>query len=327
MARTGVTEHQVHHAADALLRAGERPTIERVRALLGTGSPNTLIRLLDTWWAELGARLTVQEHKLALPDAPPEVVVAASALWTAALAHATALAATYLDRDRAQLEKQRRDVVQSEREMRDQRDLAEDDARRAREAQAVTQTRFTDVERLADQLASQLTDVKEQRATLGSERDDLALRLATAEQRLVDQSEKATVQRHALETQFRTSEDRWLQEVDRSRQEVSRLQARLAKTEQVAQTTVQRSLQDLEAVRTSLRASERALAASESKAATLETEVARLHGWLTATSSPSTVAVQKSGVSRTLSTERRRSATPKPKAQARAVTPRKSRPR
>jgi hypothetical protein len=38
------------------LHAGERPTIERVRAVLGTGSPNTLIRLLDIWWAKLGPR-------------------------------------------------------------------------------------------------------------------------------------------------------------------------------------------------------------------------------------------------------------------------------
>lgn len=38
MAR-GITELDVHGAADALVAKGERPTVERVRAHLGTGSP------------------------------------------------------------------------------------------------------------------------------------------------------------------------------------------------------------------------------------------------------------------------------------------------
>jgi hypothetical protein len=37
MARTGVTQEQIDAAADALLKDGERPKIERVRAVLGTG--------------------------------------------------------------------------------------------------------------------------------------------------------------------------------------------------------------------------------------------------------------------------------------------------
>lgn len=48
MAR-GVTQEDVNEAIEVLLRKGERPTIERVRATLGTGSPNTLTRLLDVW--------------------------------------------------------------------------------------------------------------------------------------------------------------------------------------------------------------------------------------------------------------------------------------
>lgn len=47
MAR-GITESDVHAAADQLVAAGERPTIERIRAHLGTGSPNTVLRWLET---------------------------------------------------------------------------------------------------------------------------------------------------------------------------------------------------------------------------------------------------------------------------------------
>src|SRR5690606_7762285 len=69
MAR-GISEHDVHQAADALVVAGERPTVERIRAHLGTGSPNTVVRWLDTWWRGLGARLHEQQARLALPEAP-----------------------------------------------------------------------------------------------------------------------------------------------------------------------------------------------------------------------------------------------------------------
>ena len=43
MAR-GITESDVHTAADEIVAAGDRPTVERIRAHLGTGSPNTVTR-------------------------------------------------------------------------------------------------------------------------------------------------------------------------------------------------------------------------------------------------------------------------------------------
>lgn len=56
MAR-GLTELDVHDAADDIVSTGERPTVERIRAHLGTGSPNTVTRHLESWWASVGARL------------------------------------------------------------------------------------------------------------------------------------------------------------------------------------------------------------------------------------------------------------------------------
>ncbi|MCC4634776.1 DNA-binding protein [Xanthomonas dyei] len=53
----GITESDVHGVADALVADGERPTVERIRAYLGTGSPNTVVRWLETWWQGLGARV------------------------------------------------------------------------------------------------------------------------------------------------------------------------------------------------------------------------------------------------------------------------------
>jgi hypothetical protein len=56
--RPGVEQTDVDRAADELLRAGERPSIEKVRARTG-GSPNTVAPLLDKWWGRLATRVAV----------------------------------------------------------------------------------------------------------------------------------------------------------------------------------------------------------------------------------------------------------------------------
>jgi len=96
LARESPRNRSVDAAADSLLKTGDRPTIDRVRAILGPGSQSTLVKLVDDWWSSLGERLVAQEAKLALPLAPKEVVDAASALWMSALERARQLAAAGL---------------------------------------------------------------------------------------------------------------------------------------------------------------------------------------------------------------------------------------
>ena len=79
----GVSSTDVERAADALLRLGERPTIEKVRASLGGGSPNTINPLLDAWWKRLSARLDA--GPAALHRLPESVAHVAEALWMQAL--------------------------------------------------------------------------------------------------------------------------------------------------------------------------------------------------------------------------------------------------
>ena len=49
----GIQEAQVWGAADALLHEGLRPTIERVRQKIGSGSANTVSPMLERWFATL----------------------------------------------------------------------------------------------------------------------------------------------------------------------------------------------------------------------------------------------------------------------------------
>src|SRR5271168_2301384 len=79
----GITQSDVSHAADTLLRVGERPTIEKVRARIGKGSPNTINPLLDSWWKTLSARL--DSGPAALHRLPETVAHVAEALWMQAL--------------------------------------------------------------------------------------------------------------------------------------------------------------------------------------------------------------------------------------------------
>jgi hypothetical protein len=79
----GVTQADVSRAADALLRVGERPTVERIRAAIGSGSPNTVGPLLDVWWKRLAGRL--DSGPAAFHRLPESVAHVAEALWMQAL--------------------------------------------------------------------------------------------------------------------------------------------------------------------------------------------------------------------------------------------------
>ncbi|WP_240523507.1 DNA-binding protein [Polaromonas sp. AER18D-145] len=83
----GVQQEEVWAAADALIAAGERPTIERVRLKIGRGSPNTVSPMLETWFATLGPRLGVAaSDSLAINEgAPKELRHALDDLWVAAV--------------------------------------------------------------------------------------------------------------------------------------------------------------------------------------------------------------------------------------------------
>jgi len=79
----GVSQSDVSHAADALLRLGVRPTVEKIRTKIGRGSPNTINPMLDSWWKTLSARL--DSGPAALHRLPESIAHIAEALWMQAL--------------------------------------------------------------------------------------------------------------------------------------------------------------------------------------------------------------------------------------------------
>ena len=65
MARPGISYENVQHAADQLVANGDKPTIQAVRAALGTGSPNTIHKHLQQWRA---AQAPAERKAVRLPD-------------------------------------------------------------------------------------------------------------------------------------------------------------------------------------------------------------------------------------------------------------------
>jgi predicted nucleic acid-binding Zn-ribbon protein len=130
-----ISPADVDRAADALLREGERPTIEKVRLKIGRGSPNTIYPLLDAWWSRLASRLDA--GPAALHRLPEPVAQAAEALWLTALEEARRRAQLESGSTRKALARERQDLaVQAhvtsirEQELKDR--LGEADRRSAR---------------------------------------------------------------------------------------------------------------------------------------------------------------------------------------------------
>jgi hypothetical protein len=104
----GITSTDVDRAADSLLRAGSRPTIEKVRATIGRGSPNTINPLLDAWWSRLAGRLDA--GPAALHRLPEPVLHAAEGLWLQTLDAARQRAATEQGSSRTTLRRDRQEL-------------------------------------------------------------------------------------------------------------------------------------------------------------------------------------------------------------------------
>ena len=96
----GVGAVDVALTADALLRQGRRPTIERVREYLGRGSPNTINPLLDEWWKTLAARLSGGPESL--ERIPASAFHVLEALWVQLQMAARDRAAQELARERGE---------------------------------------------------------------------------------------------------------------------------------------------------------------------------------------------------------------------------------
>ena len=244
MAR-GITESDVHTAADELVAKGERPTVERIRAHLGTGSPNTVTRWLETWWNRLGTRL--QPARPDLEDAPAVLAQLAGQWWEAALSHAReaahrelAEAEQSLAARRDALEAKSRFVADELTQMRSERDVALTGGR-------IAATQATELQHLVDQLRMQISELTEQRDTALRRADRSEAARQQLDARLQETLETAKSEREDWTEYVRSVENRALSDVDRARQEVKELQVQLSKRSEQHRALEKQLRQDIQA--------------------------------------------------------------------------------
>jgi len=275
MAR-GITENDVHTAADALVADGERPTVERIRAYLGTGSPNTVVRWLDTWWKALGTRLQAHESRLNTPEAPEAVVTLAGKWWAVALEHAKGAAEEALASEREAIEAAKV-ALQGEREGFEE----EAAALRLREAAAlsardVASARSDELQRLVASLEGQLEE-------LTAHRDAADARVAASESRYKELENQhhvlqgqALSERDSLTRHVQATEDRAHAEVDRSRQESREFKEQLAVLKQARATEQAASRNRMDELRHEVTEALREAAIQRAKAEALEGQLLQL---------------------------------------------------
>ncbi|KQZ57788.1 MULTISPECIES: DNA-binding protein [unclassified Lysobacter] len=275
MAR-GISESDVHIAADALVAAGERPTVERIRAHLGTGSPNTVTRWLETWWQGLGERLQAQERRLAVREAPEAITVLAGEWWAMALEHARAVVLEALSADRAAFQAEQDAVHRAHQEFASEAGALRDKVEAAAHAERLALTQATELQRLVKQLEGQFQEASRQRDTaLAQVADADAVRKA-ADARLQELQESSTIERENLRQHIRMVEDRAHAEVDRARQEAKELQARVAAMVKAHAASEKALLQTAEQAKATADEAGRSAGIERARADVLEKQLAKL---------------------------------------------------
>lgn len=236
MAR-GIQEHDVWAAADALLRNGEQPTIERVRLHLGRGSPNTVGPHLKAWFKSLSGRIAARaapgqggEGGAGVPEA---LTQAAAQMWQQALEHARAEwsdaaaqaqaaideARQRLEHDQAALVRERARLQAREADLEASVRAAHEQLGHAESRLRATEQHWHDAETRRRETAAALEAAQAQLAELQGS-------LIATRERHQEEIEHARAEGRAAlanaESRHAAHERRWLGEIDEQRQALKR---------------------------------------------------------------------------------------------------------
>lgn len=263
----GITQDEVNAAADALLGAGENPTVEKVRAALGTGSPNTVTRMLDVWRSHLGERL---RHLSSLPELPTPVGQAMMGLWQLATEHASQAIAGRFAEERTGLEVARSALATERQDWTARLEAAETERARTHAAKDLAEHACATLDAQLQDSHALRADLAQQRDRLQVQCDQLTEELQGLRAQLAEQQQAAAAERVRQEAYVRNLEDRAHQEVDRLRQDTKQWQQRLEAAEQSHRTAETTLRNELGAARDQLRSSEKEIARYAGQIAGLE---------------------------------------------------------
>lgn len=285
----GVQTADVWDAADAVLMAGQRPTIERVRQKLGRGSPNTVAPMLEAWFAQLGQRLGSMSGcgagNTAVPGAmttpgqpqPPATVLdLAQSLWDAALGQARQAAQQQWESAQAELAHQRSELTADRAEMERERQTLAQQHSTLEQMLSLSRTQVADLtRRLAD--ADAWRQEKEQSvAVLTNRLEDLRQQHRQLQQRLDDTVAAQAQERQRLQDRATENEHRLLNEVDLARQETKAARQILTTRQKQWEEAARQADEQLKTTQSRLQTAETQTAASQALLAPLQRRNAEL---------------------------------------------------
>lgn len=209
----GVQQEEVWAAADALIAAGERPTIERVRLKIGRGSPNTVSPMLEGWFATLASRLGVAASGAppAESGAPQALRQALDAVWADAVAAAREKAEAALASEQDRLAQQYQELDSQRQRLLERESALAQRGATFEHALEMLKSQLRDQAAQCDKAGRELERARSSLATLVQERD--------ADRRQFDEQLRMLAEeRERREQRTSANERRLLEEVDRARQ-------------------------------------------------------------------------------------------------------------
>lgn len=221
MAKRGVQQEDVDGAADALLMEGQRPTVERVRMKIGSGSPNNVGPMLESWFGRLGRRVAGMPAEGPGNGLPMAAQNAFRLLWETALAEAKSQADASLAGERESLHRDRVALAEERIAFEGSHAALEENVRLAQAQAADAREKLT--ESLETQRAqSIILDHERQHAA------ELDEKLGHARSLLDAQAQAHAQEREKAEARATANERRHLREVDVARADAVKLSEQLA---------------------------------------------------------------------------------------------------
>lgn len=220
MARPGLSYEDVKKTAAVLVEQGMDPSIQRIRAVLGTGSNSTIADYLKRWRQELETA-----PRAALPPAIPEGVMAAvEAFWQVAV--------DYADR-----------LYQTQRDQADQAVAAAEQAR-AESIQALEQARreLADTQRRLAQWQTQNKQLETDLLLEQERRTQAEASIAAIEQRALDAVHRADQTRDEAQSQFLALEQALHRALAEAKEQQAVVEQRLAQEKERNEVTETRLL-------------------------------------------------------------------------------------
>ena len=269
----GVPETAVFAAADRVLARGERPTVERVRAELGRGSPARIGQLLEQWWEFLARRLAGEAR---LPDLPPAVAEAFKAVWVSATDHGAQLAQASVASRVDELTQDQARLANERSEWQHAVEAAHAAQTNAETSRQTAEARVGDLQRLLEQQEAQHAELLAQRDALTVRCTHMEQALTAAQASLIEQRHLAAQERDTLQQHARAIEDRAHAEVDRARQETKEAQTQLIAQRRIQDANETKLRAERDEANNSAAAARREAASQQARADALDQQLARL---------------------------------------------------